>query len=165
MKLMPSKGFLCEGFTLVELLVVISIIAVLALAGFVAFSNVQKSARDSKRIQDINAAAKAFEVNNTSTGYIALQDSQFSTGKLPVDSMTSQRGCGDGSDPDHYKGDCWYCLKGGSANPTPAKGLCSGPDFWLYDNVTAMGQNNSKWMVCANLETGSIKYYCRGNTQ
>ena len=42
-----------SGFTLVELMIVISIIALLATIGIVSYSGVQKRARDSKRIDDI----------------------------------------------------------------------------------------------------------------
>ena len=51
------------GFTLVELLVVISIIAVLSVIGVTVFSGVQKSARDAKRRGDIDAISKALEVH------------------------------------------------------------------------------------------------------
>ncbi|MBU1000240.1 prepilin-type N-terminal cleavage/methylation domain-containing protein, partial [Patescibacteria group bacterium] len=47
-----------KGFTLVELLVVISIIAILSVIGIVVFTGVQKGARDAKRKADINAIAK-----------------------------------------------------------------------------------------------------------
>ena len=64
------------GFTLVELLIVISIIAVLSVIGVTVFSGVQKSARDAKRRGDIDAIAKALEVyksqNNTYTPAASL---------------------------------------------------------------------------------------------
>lgn len=48
-----------RGFTLVELLIVIAIIAILSAIAMVVFSGIQKSARDSKRRSDIEALAQA----------------------------------------------------------------------------------------------------------
>ncbi len=51
-----------KGFTLVELLVVISIIAVLSTIIGVNYSNSKKTARDSKRKADMENVAAAFEM-------------------------------------------------------------------------------------------------------
>lgn len=49
------------GFTLFEMLVVISIIGVLVAVMSTSFSGAQKRARDSKRVQDLNNVQKAAE--------------------------------------------------------------------------------------------------------
>ncbi len=58
-----------RGFTLLELLVVISIIGILVAMGAVAYSNAQKKGRDAKRVGDMKAIQSAFEqyyaVNST----------------------------------------------------------------------------------------------------
>lgn len=79
---MPAQ----KGFTLVELLVVISIIAVLSVIGITVYGSVQKSARDAKRRADIDAISKAYEVNYSSGGkYVPLQNSNFSANSIPQD--------------------------------------------------------------------------------
>jgi len=50
-----------SGFTIVELLIVIVVIAILATISVVAFNGVQMRARDAKRASDIATIAKALE--------------------------------------------------------------------------------------------------------
>ncbi len=65
---MIKKSFLKKGFTLLELLVVIGIIAVLVAFGTVSYSTAQKKARDAKRQTDLhsfqNAIEQCYSVNN-----------------------------------------------------------------------------------------------------
>lgn len=62
-RLLPAN----KGFTLVELLVVISIIAVLSVVGLTVFTGVQKNARDAKRRADIDAISTALESHHNTT--------------------------------------------------------------------------------------------------
>ena len=48
-----------KGFTIVELLIVIVVIAILAAISIVAFTGIQQRARDSERASDINNIVKA----------------------------------------------------------------------------------------------------------
>ena len=50
-----------KGFTLLEMLVVIGIIAILVNMGFASYSTVQKKARDAKRQGDLKAAQQVME--------------------------------------------------------------------------------------------------------
>lgn len=61
MKLPCSKNCF-KGFTLIELMVAISIIAVIAAVGFTSYTQAQKLSRDSKRKQDLQAIANALEL-------------------------------------------------------------------------------------------------------
>ena len=57
-----------SGFTLVELLVVISIIALLSVVAFYAVTYVKARARDAKRVADLDTFSKALELYNNNTG-------------------------------------------------------------------------------------------------
>lgn len=50
-----------RGFTLVELMVTISIMAILSVVGLVVYSSTQKIARDGKRREDLKAISVALE--------------------------------------------------------------------------------------------------------
>jgi len=65
-----SFAFRRAGFTLFELLVSISIIAILTALATVSFSNAQKKARDTKRIQDVDAVKKALEMYYSNNSYV-----------------------------------------------------------------------------------------------
>jgi prepilin-type N-terminal cleavage/methylation domain-containing protein len=54
-----------QGFTLIEILVVISIVAVLTAIGFIGYTGVQRSARDGERITEVNEIAKAIELTKS----------------------------------------------------------------------------------------------------
>jgi len=51
-----------RGFTIVELLIVVVVIAILATITVVAYTNIQARARDSQRQQDVKTIAKALEL-------------------------------------------------------------------------------------------------------
>lgn len=55
---MPKRA----GFTLVELLIVISIIAILTVIGLATYAGVQKNARDARRKDDLRAIKLALEL-------------------------------------------------------------------------------------------------------
>jgi len=57
------------GFTLIELMVAIAIIAVLAAVGMVVYSTAQKSGRISKRVQDLDSLRTALELYKSATGF------------------------------------------------------------------------------------------------
>ena len=64
-KFLPKTKYSPQGFTLIELMVVISIIAILSVIGLTIFSGVQKNARDAKRKADLKAIATALEIYKT----------------------------------------------------------------------------------------------------
>ena len=69
------------GFTIVELLIVVVIIAILAAITVVAFNGIQARARDSARIAKIKSMAKAIELYKIDNGiYPAIQDGSGTEG-------------------------------------------------------------------------------------
>ena len=57
-----------RGFTIVELLIVIIVIAILAAISIVAYNSIQGRARDSQRKSDLGSVAKALELYHIDNG-------------------------------------------------------------------------------------------------
>lgn len=96
------------GFTMIELLIVITIIAVLSTIGLITYSGIQARARDAKRRSDINSIAQAWEVHasRNSPNYPVLVGTFFSNEAVPTDPINS--------------GTFVYDYSGGAANTTTA---------------------------------------------
>jgi type IV pilus assembly protein PilA len=98
-KLLPKTKNNQQGFTLVELLVVVSIIAILAVIGIVIYSGVQKGARDAKRKGDVDALSNALEAHYNTTvnqfctaaagTYCPALDTWFAGGTRPKEPLTN----------------------------------------------------------------------------
>lgn len=80
------------GFTLLELLVVISIVGILVAMGAVAFTTAQKRGRDSKRRGDIQAIQKAYEQYFADNGLYSATCSTMATGYMPGGTPTDPKG-------------------------------------------------------------------------
>ncbi len=150
-----------NGFTLVELMVVITVISILTTIAISTYSGIQARAKDTKRKGDIDAIAKAMEVNYnrvTPFQYSALCaispttndcTQWFGGGNYPVDPKDgSTNGCAGNL--------CKYCDRTGSGH-----GLCVSASPKVAVGVPGGGA--LEFVVCANLEAGS--YYCRSNQQ
>ena len=66
-----------KGFTLVELIVVITILVILGTIGFVSIQGFSTNARDSVRVSDIGSIMKSIELSNIKTGSYPPPDSSF----------------------------------------------------------------------------------------
>lgn len=173
-----------QGFTLVELLVVIAIIAILAVIGLTVFTGLQRGARDTQRKADVVAITRALEANyNTTTAqYPQLTTSNFATGRIPQDPLSGQtQACKSNT--------CDYCIgtvNNGGANPvgpanpftgaTPITGCgAAGTGGTAPAQYNAIRNSSfpditgaTGFIVCANLETGGGNYasgntFCQGN--
>lgn len=188
---MPKSS---KGFTLVELLVVVSIISILSVIGIIVYNNVQKNARDARRKSDIDAIVKAMETHfgECEAGkYCSLQNSWFNNG-VPRDPINGG-GCGP-------TGQCEYCFVEagnspfvGSSNPndqvghrgcnrpleTAGPGQGGNPPYgWVtaQEGAPNYGSGPANYFrICANLETssgdinpaysGPTYFYCKRSIQ
>lgn len=89
----------CQGFTLVELLIAITIIAILSSLALVSYNTIQQNARDARRKTDVNAMVQAVElyrqlnntypaascVTNTSSGNFGNLITTTYINKIPTD--------------------------------------------------------------------------------
>ncbi len=80
------------GFTLLELLVVISIIGILVAMGAVAFTTAQKRGRDSKRRGDIQGIQKAYEQYFADNSMYSTTCETMATGYMPGGTPTDPQG-------------------------------------------------------------------------
>lgn len=163
-KFLPKTINNPSGFTLIELMVVISIIAILSVIGVTMFNNVQKNARDSVRKQDIDSIAKALEVNydlNTSK-YVPLATAQFAGGAVPADTYSGTAKCGNTGTLL-----CEYCVRnvaGTAMTKGPNTATCPAGGTKA---TNAKPPIDTAFEVCATLETGAgaSNYYCKSNSR
>lgn len=91
-----SKNSTNKGFTLVELMVVVAIIAILAAIGITVFSNQSANSRDARRKADVDSISAAYETHfnsiagsgctgGTAAQYCAPAVGWFASGAYPVD--------------------------------------------------------------------------------
>lgn len=144
-----------RGFTLIELLVVVGIISILSVIGISVYGGARYRANDARRRLDIDAIAKALEVNRKrgAATYEAMSNSWFTTGSVPGDSNNPT------SNNDQHKYGVKYPSP--STDPTIADwlGTLQVPSGW---SVVGNGSPpaSTSWTVCARLETGP-KVYCK----
>jgi prepilin-type N-terminal cleavage/methylation domain-containing protein len=162
-----------KGFTLIELMIAIAIIAVLAVIGITVYSNVQQTARNSRRTADLESISRVIELTKTpSTAYYLNPPATgFSSGSVPQDPITNSV----------------YCAAAIDTVTTPASTLPLNPvlavsgsnPVWSsttacptgYTTVPAAGPvlpaglaNYTAWKVCVRPEGGAAPI-CRTNQQ
>jgi prepilin-type N-terminal cleavage/methylation domain-containing protein len=81
-----------EGFTIVELLIVVVVIAILAAITIVSFNGIQARARDSARIENIQAIAKAIELYKVDNNQYPVISDAFSSESSGCGSATQNWG-------------------------------------------------------------------------
>ncbi len=162
-KFLPKTVNNPQGFTLIELMVVIAIIAILSTIGLTLFTNTQQKARDTRRRSDIDAIANALETNKTpgSSTYNVLAGTQFNAGTIPADS-------GNGS--------AVYCVSSTTTAGTPpavatawvnTSACPTTPSGYTLVSATNPAGTAGSWTLCTLLETGAnpANIYCKQNAQ
>lgn len=143
------------GFTLFELLVSISIIGILTALAIVSYSSAQKKARDARRIQDLQAIAKAAEQ------YYMLSDSQYPATGLYSAGSAWTTGSGQTvlqAYPKDPKGTDYPAVNGWVTNAT---GYC------VCTPLEAAKGGNSTDNACtfAGADPATASYFCVNNQQ
>lgn len=134
-----------KGFTLIEVLVAATIVAVLAAVGLASYSSATKRSRDAKRRSDIEQIRAALEMYRTDTGsyvvssggpaYNELDDAgelkpQY-MGNIPRDPV--------GTNEYRYEGSAYsYCLRAALEKPTASDvstcSTCASPYNYCIKN-------------------------------
>lgn len=172
-----------NGFTLIELIIVVSLIAILSVIGINTFNGILANARDAKRRADINVIAKVLEVTITpgKVYYTSLPANGFSGG-VPVDNNNAA------NKPN-------YCIRTSTISTAPSApsatdqwvstdpcpvmpGSDPGSSVWksIPSDGLGVGQVGSdpfisatlSWTVCARLESSTdtvLKVSCKSNSQ
>lgn len=133
-----------NGFSLLELLVVISIIAILIAIGMVGFTAVQKRGRDARRRGDMKAWQDALE-------QLYAEETDYNGSETNCSESVSQ----------HMNGVTPVDPKGGSYTYTAS---CNDDNYCICAELEQADGNNSA-DDCSGWVSSSGAYYCVGNLQ
>ncbi len=157
-KLLPRTATNSQGFTLIELMIAISIVAIMAVAGLLALQQAQKSGRDARRRQEIQAIATVIEAKKdpSSNTYSTVTAADFpSKGAIPTDNTTQQYSM--------YASATIPDTSSLPADPNNTTWTTTNPSG--YTSWNGANQNgNAYWKLCAHMETGS-KPFCISSSQ
>jgi|TARA_R100000655_G_scaffold72585_1_gene111104 prepilin-type N-terminal cleavage/methylation domain-containing protein len=148
-----------SGFTIVELLIVIVVIAILAAISIVAYNGIQQRARDNIRKADINAIAKALELHYVDYGAFTKPGEPCYDSSIGIDTCDSAIiNIGDW----HSTSDMRDLLAEGYIQSIPKDPINNTAYHYNYEPWNA-GQNGyataaQAYDLCARLESGGN--YC-----
>lgn len=147
------------GFTLIELMVAISIVAILSTIGMVMFSSAQGTARDAKRKGDLEDIKKAlFEYKAATGSFCPLNTASGCSWAAAVNDTTPSGGNGwgfEGTNANSLKNTILTYFKQALHDPKCPAGTCSGwSDYYLsitYETFVLSAQlENGAFTTCIN---------------
>lgn len=165
-----------RGFTLIELMVVVAIIAILVTIGLVVFTGAEKNGRDGKRRADIQAISTALESHYINAATTCPGQSSASTPYTYCPIQNTWFNSNNNTVPnDPLGGSYSYCIVSNTtaaaiADPAASWGNagCSSvsPGTWVSvtEANTQPAINSNSWKVCASLENAP-GLFCIGNQQ
>lgn len=144
-----------KGFTLIEMIIVISIISLLSTVGSSSFTNVLRNARDTKRRADLNEfvkAVKLYQVHHhqgpTEIGWCQSSIGNYDGGDCPPPSPTYQ----------WQRNQTWTDLvTGGYLEELPIDPVNSTAHYYWFEPNNPP-PNNGGW-IRARLESTNSFYY------
>jgi type II secretion system protein G len=143
-----------SGFTLFELLVVISIIGILLALGTVAYSNAQKRARDSRARSDIKAMADAME-------QYYVKNNEYPAACSDVEGETFQNVWPPNDPRGRSQGESGYAYSGVSDSDCSVSGYCFCAHLEQEKGGNATDANCSSWTN----DFANADYYCMEQQQ
>jgi len=141
-----------RGFTLVEVMIVISMIAVIASFSFISLNKSREKARDAVRAGDLTTYAKAAEVYFSEHFYFPANEDDKTIPTVLAEYYTAAGGGQAARDPSpdrHY-----YYMKTVPANIREPKGYCLGA---MMEND--VDQNN---VTCGLEDIEGVNYQVKG---
>ncbi len=129
-----------HGFTLVELLVVISVLGILASIVLVSFGGSQKQARDTQRKSDLKQYQNSLEAYaNKSNGFYPQRTSATVASTTLCNDLALTTCPKDPKDPTYF----YYYISDGSG----VAGSASGTKYVLW---ASLENTTGFWVVCSN---------------
>lgn len=139
-----------QGFTMIELLVVISIIGILASLAVVSFTSSQKQARDSARKSDIRQYSTSIEAYaNKNNGLYPSRTTTVAAAGTLCETDLGMTGC---SDDPKYLTDPTYLRYQYQSDGTGA-GAADATTYVLWADLE---NTPDYWVVCSNGKSGGV---------
>ncbi len=156
-----------RGFTLIEILVVISIIAILAVIGISVYSGAQGAARDGRRRSEVTSIARSIESAKDYTTGVYKYDSTTAGNDFPKGLPDDPNAAA--STPVHY------CITTSNSSTTPpavpnntwTNGGCPASPYGTVSSSTSTTSANNlgattpdvkSWTLCAQLERSTTPF-------